>query len=294
MMRGTKLLGSLLTVVMIMIAAPVSAATILFAQVDTTGPYVPNGNSLAGHLTAGGHTVTTRFLNGAVYNDYANFDQVWVYDLFGGSNNNANQLANYANIAAWYNGRAPSDQNLIADGRIISSSSAPWTPEPGWIQGYAHSLDLRGGGLVLGTDHDFYVAGINTINAAIGINPFFGNVPVSEALVDQLSPLFVENGGAGTHPCAGGLCVYDNSSPSFAPTGLQPNGTVLTPVAYHGTVANAFANAAISSTMGSITFGTCGGVDQPPCVVPEPTTLTLFGLALLGFGVTRRRKRQTT
>lgn len=291
-MHVSKMIGTLLTATLIMVAAPVSAATILFAHVDSTAPYVPNGSSLVDHLTAGGHTVTTRFLNSAVYNDYGDFDQVWVYDLYTGANNNANQVANYTNIGNWYNSLAPSDQNLIADGRIISSSSSPWTPEPGWIQGYANSLDLRGGGLVLGTDHDPFVDGINLINLAIGIDPFFGNVPVSEALVDELSPLFIENGGAGTHVCAGGLCVWDNSSPSFAPTGLQPNGTTLTPVAYHGTVADAFENAAISSTMGSITFGTCGGPQQPPCTVPvsEPSILGLFGLGLIGLGFIRRRR----
>ena len=272
-------------------ALPVNAALILFAHVDDTAPYVPNGNSLAAHLAADGHTVVTRFLDAAIYNDYGSFDQVWVYDLYTGGNDSAIQQANYANIGAWYNALAPTRQNLIADGRIISSSSAPWTPEPGWIQGYANSLDLRNGGLVLGTDHDPFVGGINMINQAIGINPFFGNVPVSEALVDPLSPLFIENGGDGTHLCAGGQCVFDNSSPSFAPTGLQPNGNVLTPVAYHGTVADAFTNAAISSTMGSITFDTCGGPNQPPCtVVPEPTTFVLFGLAMAGLGWSRRKK----
>mgnify|MGYP003636979575 CR=1 FL=1 len=290
-MRSSKVVAALCAAILAGAGVPAKAASILFAQVDQTGPYVPNGNTLAGYLTSAGHSVTVRHLNTATFNDYASFDQVWVYDLFGGANNNANQLANYANIANWYNGRAPSAQNLIADGRIISSNFGH--NEPGWIQGYAHSLDIRGGGLVLGTDHDFYVAGINTINAAIGIDPFFGNVPVSEALVDQNSGLFFENGGAGTHACGTELCIWDNSSPSFAPTGLQSNGTTLTPVAYHGTTADAFANAAVSSTIGSVTFGTCGGEGQPACTVPEPGALATLAVGLGGLAFIARRRRKT-
>jgi len=296
-MFKSKILIPLMALALILPGFSAKSASILFAQVDTTGPYVPNGNTIAGYLTSAGHSVTVRHLNTATYNDYASFDQVWVYDLFGGSNNNTNQAANYTNIANWYNGRSAPTKNLIADGRIISSNFGH--NEPGWIQGYANSLNLRGGGLVLGTDHEFFVAGINEINAQIGISDFFGNVPVSEALVDENSPLFVENGGvagvggAGTHACAGGLCVWDNSSPSFAPTGVQANGQTLTPVAFHGTVANAFQNAAVSTTMGSMTFGTCGGPGQPACFVPEPGTLAGFGVgfAALALIVMRRRRK---
>ena len=103
-----------------------------------------------------------------------------------------------------------------------------------------------------------------------------------------------ENGGAGTHACGNGeLCIWDNSSPSFAPTGLQSNGTTLTPVAFHGTVADAFDNAAVSSTIGSVTFGTCGGAGQPPCTVAEPGTLAAFGIGLGAFGLIARRRRKT-
>jgi len=292
-MRRSTIFTTLLALVLAFGAMHAKPASILIAQVDQTGPYVPNGNTIAGYLTSGGHSVTFRHLNTATYIVYSSFDRVWVYDLFGDMNNNAHQAANYANIANWYNGRSPSAQNLIADGRIISSDFGH--NEPGWIQGYAHSLDIRGGGMVLGTDHQFYVDGINNINAAIGIDPFFGNVPVSEALIDQNSGIFFENGGAGTHACGTGeLCIWDNSSPSFAPTGLQANGTTLTPVAFHGTVADAFDIAAVSPTIGSVTFGTCSGPGQPACTVAEPGTLAAFGIGLGAFALISRRGRKTT
>ena len=75
-------------------------------------------------------------------------------------------------------------------------------------------------------------------------------------------------------------CINDNSTTGFVPTGLQGNGQFLTPVAYHGTVAGAFSNAAVASTFGSVTFGT-----------PEPgsAALVLGALGLLSLAARRRK-----
>jgi hypothetical protein len=136
-----------------------SATNVLFGFVGTA-TYVTDGQQLAGMIAAlPGFNVTQRTLNTAVYNDYGSFDQVWVYDLVTGSDNNAFQTANYQNIAAWYN--SLSNKNLIVDGRIISSAPS-WTnaggfpAEDAWIQSYATALDGAGGGLLLGTDHNEY------------------------------------------------------------------------------------------------------------------------------------------
>lgn len=269
------------------------ASTILFAHVDDYGSYVDDGNRIADFLVNAGHNVTIRHLDQIVYDDYDAFDQIFVYDLYHLADNNANQLANYAGIADWYNGLT--NQNLILDGRIISSDIT-WTnangmsSEEAWIQNYATQLDLRGGGLMLGTDHNSFQSGINIINDMIGVNQFhgfFGSYPTSQAVVDSNSPLFV----SGLDPCrADGSthCINDNSTTGFVATGLQANGQTLTPVAYHGSNLDAWDYAAVSSTMGSITFGTCGGPGQPPCSVLEPDALMLFGLALCLLGLRRK------
>lgn len=272
------------------------AYEILFAHVDNYGSYVNDGNGIANMLSSAGHNVTIRNLNQAVYTDYSSYDQIFVYDLYAGNDNSSTQSQNYAGIANWYN--SLSNKNLILDGRIISSYSS-WTnangmsAEDAWIQNYATQLGLRGGGLVLGTDHYAFQSGINEINAGINIGSFsgfFGSYPTSQAIVDSASPLFV----SGLDACradATTRCINDNSTTGFVASGLQANGQMLTPVAYHGSNINAWDYAAISSTMGSITFGTCGKPGQPPCVinVPEPGVLALFVLGIVGLGICRRK-----
>lgn len=279
-------------------ASGANAANILFAHVDDYGAYVDDGNRIASMLTNGGHTVTTRHLDSSIFSDYSSFDQIFVYDLYHSTDKSSIQMQNYQGIASWYSGL--SAKNLILDGRIISSG-VTWTnangmsSEEAWIQNYATQLGLLGGGLVLGTDHNIFQSGINEINNLIGVGLFsgsYGSYPTSQAVVDSLSPLYV----SGLDTCradASTQCINDNSTTGFVATGVQANGQILTPVAYHGANIDAWNYAAVSSTMGSATFGTCGGANQPACTggtVPEPGILSLLIAGLTGIGLRRRAK----
>ncbi|WP_281558433.1 PEP-CTERM sorting domain-containing protein [Thalassomonas sp. RHCl1] len=267
------------------LSATANASEIMFGFVG--GSYSSQGYEIASMIDSlDGVNVTTRFLNSEAYDDFDSFDQLWVYDLSSQADKNTYQMANYQGIADWYNNR--SAQNLIADGRILSSSSSYTNrgnrgAEDLWIQNYAQQLDAFGGGLVLGTDHNVYNSGINEINKLIGIAGFSGNYYSSpyQAVVDPLSPFYVGS----LDECdlsSSEQCINDNSSTGFAPSGLQENGQFLTPVAYHGTVSNAYDKVAVSSSIGSVTFGT---------QVPEPASLALLGLGLAGVGLRRKKQR---
>lgn len=300
-MRYLKSIGAA-AVAAALSAAPASATEILFGFVG--GGYYADGTSISNYVNAlSGVNVTTRRFDLEYVDDFSNYDQIWVYDLTTGANNNANQMANYQGVADWFD--AQTEKNMIADGRIISSGPG-WTPggEPDWIQNYAIQLDLRGGGLVLGTDHanynqdtGVYVDGINTINDLIGVgrfNSFYYEYPF-ESLVDKNSPLYIPTLDACT-TVPGEQCINDNSSTSIAPSGLQTNGIFLTPVAYHVGTDNAYDTTSVSATFGSITFGTCGDPGEPPCEPPtgvsEAAPIGLMGLGVLGLGLAATRRRR--
>lgn len=262
------------------------ATEILFGYVGAL--YHSDGENIAAKLEGiSGANVTQVNLYNQSLTDLSGYDQVWIFDLSAQADDNAFQTANYAAVANWYNNRSASAKNLIADGRIISSadswvslpSSGGLPSETSWIQNYALQLDARGGGLVLGTDHNVFNFGINTINSLIGIDDFTGFYYSSpfQAYVDEESPLYLPSLGNCQFD-ATRKCINDNSSTSFVPTGLQANGQFLTPVAWHGSFSEAFEFAAVSATMGSLTFP-----------VSEPGTLML--LLLGAFGVVLGRKK---
>lgn len=73
-------------------------------------------------------------------------------------------------------------------------------------------------------------------------------------------------------------CINDASSTGFAPTGVRPNGQLLTPVAYQGSVGTVSELTAVSATFESLTFPS----------IPVPSSgVALFAVGFAGLGVAR-------
>lgn len=118
--RSRETTAVLAFLVMVLPGISAAASSILFAYVGTD--YYADGQNLVSKLVAGGHIVTQVDLWGTVVGGLSSYDQIWVYDLATGSNAGANQIANYTNIANWYN--SLTNKNVILDGRIVSSADS--------------------------------------------------------------------------------------------------------------------------------------------------------------------------
>ncbi|HRE90232.1 MAG TPA: hypothetical protein PK095_13945, partial [Myxococcota bacterium] len=155
------------------------------------------------------------------------YEQIWVYDLSTGTDSYS---LDYAAIVSWYN-QAPVKE-IICDGRFLSSFWYDRHTGEGRLvtQNYYKNLEIRGGGLVLATDHnDFANAGMNTLNAALGLNPFVGNFGDQAFPLDAGHPLTTDPNVISS--------LLNDSSTSQSPFGVQPNGRTLRTIGYHSGVA---------------------------------------------------------
>lgn len=253
-----------------------SRVTITGAQkvlfVNVAGPYDSDGQNYFQTLLNAGvdATFVQQDHNGAVFDALAagSYDQIWVYDLSSGFDAYPDD---WPAIANWFAAR-PQAQ-IICDGRIISSY---WFGRylgegQSLTENYFLNLSSRGGGLVLGTDdNNFHTSGMNDLTAALNLQPFSGNFGLSLIPVDTANPLM-------TQPNDLGANLYDDSSPSQTPYGLQPNGRILYTVARHGDDAN---TPGISSTIsGSVGLRVAITAPLANAVIGEGAPVTLHATA---------------
>lgn len=150
------------------------------------------------------------------------YEQIWVYDLSTGADN---YPLDFAAIVSWY--AAAPIKEVICDGRFLSSFWGGRAPTEGrlLVQNYFYNLDARGGGLVLGTDHNDYAnLGMNILADALGFGPFTGNFGGAFPL-DAGHPLTTDPNVL--------TSLSNDSTTGQAPFGLQPGGRTLRTLGYH-------------------------------------------------------------
>jgi hypothetical protein len=195
--------------------------------VNVNGGYNAYGLRIRDSLNAAGADTTFINLSGngqaaALINDNYYY-QIWVFDLSSASDNYS---TDWQAIGDWFN----QDQSraILCDGRMLSSFYDPQYTTEGvaLTENYYRNMHLRGGGLLLGTDHDIFQLGINTVCDHIGIERFSGNFVLDMIPVDTANPLMNWPNDMGTE-------LHDNSSPGQCAYGLQANGRILYSVAWH-------------------------------------------------------------
>lgn len=165
---------------------------------------------------------------------------------------------------------------LVVDTRSYGYHFQPNDPsEVALLQNIAENLDLSGGGLWIGTDHDpDWTRNGNPVLSALGINPVTGSFSDPVNFADPTSVLL--DGVTSTDLWGGGASVGQ------APIGVQPNGVEM------------FIHYGHERDDGSIlpyisaSFDLEGPDPQP---VPEPSVIALLGLGLIAIGFGRRRKQ---
>lgn len=248
------------------------AGTILLTQFDFQfSGGVDVYQQMEANLEAAGHTVDIVDAktggNVAAALSSTSYDQVFLWDLTSSLSLNNTDITALSNF--W-----STDMGLVVDtrsyGHYFQGSDAS---EVALLQNMAENLDLSGGGLWIGTDHDpDWTKNANPVLSELGINPVTGLFSDPVNFADPTSVLL--DGVITTDLWGGGASVGQ------APIGVQPNGVEM------------FIHYGHERADGSILPYISASFDlEGPQAVPEPSLISLMGLSLIALGFVRRRKQ---
>lgn len=238
---------------------------------DFFGNSSPSYGHMSTSLTGAGHTVTIfdSTTGGALATELAanSYDQVFLFDLTDTRYLNADDNTALGNFWNAHGG-------LVIDTRSYGYHFQGDNPsEVALLQNVAENLDLSGGGVWVGTDHNpEWTQNANPFLAEIGIDEITGSfsnpvnfADISSVLLSGVTPTDLWGGG---------------QSVGQAPIGIQPNGIDMF-IHFGHTRADGSTLPYISASFD------LQGVNPNP--IPEPNSIVLLGMGLLGWTLSKRK-----
>ena len=238
------------------------------------GAYEPQSNNIANKLINLSYDVTYLInpASGNISSALASkeFQQVWLFDI--ATSLNLTDVGANA-IADWYNTSAKG--NIIIDARSYGAYYNIATDAP-WIENEAHAFCTRCGGLWIGTDHTpGWAYNGNKLLSTLGyatVSGIQGNMVVAGNTSSELltTPNTIDP-----------ATLYANSSVGIAPTGTQPDGTVLEKVLWNSATEEVVVSYSLAANYCEIPVD----VDIKPGSCPNPLNLKSKGVlpvAVLG------------
>ena len=236
--------------------------------------YLPNSKNIVNALGSLGYTVTDLYNRaaGVIASTLASqtFQQVWLFDI---DTSLKLTTADAAALAAWYNANARG--NIIIDARSYGAYYTLSTDMP-WIANEADALQVRCGGLWIGTDHHaMWTYNGNKLLTAIGYATVTGIHNPPSVAGDTTSELLT------TPNLINPATLHAFASPGIAPTGTQFDGTILKKVLWNSSTGQVLVSYSLASNFCEIKVM----IDIKPGSCPNPLNVKDKGVlpvAILG------------